>query len=106
ADLRKEGPALDLPIALALLLAQAALPADCLEDSLVIGELALSGELRPVRGALSFALLAREAGMRRILLPEGNYFEAELVKGIEHVPLSSLVQTAAYLRGRVKPQPP
>src|SRR5690554_1583982 len=65
ADLRKEGPGLDLPIALALLVAQSALPPDCLADALVVGELGLNGELRPVRGALNFALLARKAGLRR-----------------------------------------
>lgn len=103
ADLRKEGPALDLPIALSLLQAQSALPVGCLRDALVIGELALNGELRPVRGALSFAILARQAGLGRILAPETNHAELALLEGIEHVPLRSLVEAVAYLRGSFRP---
>lgn len=102
ADLRKEGPALDLPIALALLQAQSVLPPDCLLGSIVIGELALNGELRPVRGALSCALLARQAGFKRLLLPWHNYLEVEMVGGIEIVPVASLREAAAWLQGRLE----
>src|SRR5690625_1320979 len=100
ADLRKEGPALDLPIALALLLAQTVLPPDSLDGSLVIGELGLSGELRSVRGALSCALLARQAGFSRLLLPLHNYFEVRMISDVELVPLPSLAEATRWLQGR------
>jgi len=110
ADLRKEGPALDLPIALALLQAQSVLPPACLADSLVIGELGLNGELRPVRGALSCALLARASGLRRLLLPAENFHEAALADGLEVVAFHSLKHATAWLQGRADPaaveQPP
>ncbi len=103
ADLRKEGPALDLPIALALLLAQSVLPPDCLRGSLVIGELALSGELRPVRGALSCALLAKQAGFSRLLLPLHNYAEVRVLSDLEIIPLGTLSDAVAWLQGRFTP---
>lgn len=106
ADLRKEGPSLDLAIALALLLAQTSLPPDCLRSGLVVGELALSGELRPVRGALGAALLARQRGLQRLLLPRSNFPEVSMISGIELVPLASLAEAVDYLRGRFVPKAP
>jgi len=107
ADVRKEGPGLDLAIALALLLAQQALPPDCLNGSLVLGELALSGRLRPVRGAFNCVLSARAAGLTRVLLPDANSREAALAgSGIELVPLEDLRQAAAFLRGTFRPARP
>jgi magnesium chelatase family protein len=69
ADLRKEGPGFDLAIAVGVLLASGQVPADSLEGCAVWGELSLSGELRPVRGALAAAVGTRESGRRRILVP-------------------------------------
>jgi magnesium chelatase family protein len=99
ADIRKEGPAFDLPIALALLRAQAALPPDCLAATIVIGELTLGGELQPVRGAVSFGLLAAQQGFRRIIAPPGNAAEVALVHGLEVITPANLAQTVAFLRG-------
>jgi magnesium chelatase family protein len=82
ADLRKTGTPFDLPIALAILIAQGTLPADAGADRLVAGELSLGGDLRPVHGALSFALLARDLGCHELILPEANATEAALVGGV------------------------
>jgi magnesium chelatase family protein len=82
ADLRKAGPAFDLPIALALLVASAQLPQERLERVWCAGELGLDGRLRPVRGVLALALAARRAGARALLVPAANAGEAALVEGL------------------------
>ncbi|MGB7386895.1 MAG: magnesium chelatase domain-containing protein, partial [Pseudomonas neustonica] len=82
ADLPKEGGRFDLAIALGLLAASGQIPADRLTDCECIGELALSGELRPVQGVLPVALACRDAG-RTLILPRANAAEAALVKGVE-----------------------
>ena len=80
ADLRKEGPAFDLPIALAVLAASGQLDPAALAGVWCAGELGLDGQLRPVRGALAIALAARRAGARALLLPAANAAEAALVE--------------------------
>ena len=85
ADLRKEGPAFDLPIALAVLAASGQLDPSQLEGIWCAGELGLGGELRPVRGAVALALAAQRHGARALLLPRANQEEAALV---EHLPLA------------------
>lgn len=79
ADVRKEGPMFDLPIALAVLLAQGVIPQSALDRTLVAGELALDGSLRPVRGAINLALYAAQAGVTRLLLPPASAPEAAAV---------------------------
>ena len=98
ADLPKEGGRFDLAIALGLLCASGQLPADVLADCECLGELALSGELRPVQGVLPAALACRENG-RRLLLPAANAAEAALVEGIQTVAAGSLAELCAHLRG-------
>ena len=83
ADIRKDGSALDLPIALGILVASGQLPGRALEPLAVLGEVGLEGDLRPVRGALSMALAARAAGCAGLLLPEANIGEAAVVEGLE-----------------------
>jgi magnesium chelatase family protein len=83
ADRRKDGAAFDLPIALAILAADQAIDPAPLKDLLVLGELGLAGDLRPIRGALSAAILARELGLRGVLLPTSSAAEAAEVDGIE-----------------------
>jgi magnesium chelatase family protein len=83
ADLRKPGSALDLPIALAVLLANETFPAPSLDGILVLGELGLDGAVRPVRGVLAAATLARSRGMRGVLVPESCAAEAQLVEDID-----------------------
>ncbi len=91
ADRRKDGAAFDLPIALAVLIGEGALPAEPLDGLLLLGELGLDGSLRPVRGALAASLLARHLGMRGVVLPRASAAEAAEVEDVE-------VFTADHLR--------
>lgn len=99
ADLRKEGALLDLPIALSLLCAVGAIPADAIGGHLIAGELSLDGTLKPVRGVLSQGILAREMGLAGILVPEPNRPEAALVPGIRVLAAASLREASSLLRG-------
>ena len=83
ADMRKEGTAFDLAIAAALLTSSGQLPPDTFRDMLVIGELSLSGELRPVPGVLPMVEEARRHGLGRVLLSPGNAREASLIGGMD-----------------------
>ena len=105
AHVRKAGPSFDLAIAVGLLAASGQVPSDCLEEYALAGELSLSGELRPVRGALNAALGARRGGYRRVLVPEANAPEAALVEGIEVSAIPSLAHLADLLHGRWAPEP-
>ena len=109
ADLKKEGPSYDLPIAAAFLLASRQLPSSkILEQSIFLGELSLEGKLRPIKGALVSALMAREKGFKNIFLPKENAQEAALVKEINVFGLSSLQQLVNHLLGTtlLSPAPP
>src|SRR3954447_936833 len=99
ADIRKDGSALDLPIALGLLVASGQLPEDALGATMVAGEIGLEGDLRPVRGVLSMALAARSAGSARLLVPLSNLPEAGVVQGLEVRGAGSLAQVCNFLRG-------
>lgn len=101
ADLPKRGAAFDLPIALAILAASGQLPAAAVTQRLVAGELALDGTVRPVRGALSLALLASQLGVVELLVPAANAAEAALVPGVHVIGVPSLAQACAHLRGTV-----
>jgi magnesium chelatase family protein len=90
ADIRKEGPAYDLPIAMGVLAATEQIPPEALQDALFIGELSLDGTLRHIRGALSLAYLAKEQGFTRIFLPECDAAEAALMDGIDVIPVPTL----------------
>jgi len=91
ADLPKEGPAYDLPIALGLLVANGQLTAN-LKKSLFFGELSLDGSLRHTNGALPMALLAKKQGFKNLFLPKINSREASIVKGINIYPVQSLIE--------------
>ncbi|MFM2080812.1 MAG: hypothetical protein RLZZ219_1494 [Cyanobacteriota bacterium] len=97
ADLRKEGPAFDLPIALAVLAASGQLDPAALTGVWCAGELGLDGRLRPVRGALALALAARRAGARALLLPAANGPEAALVEELPIWPAADLRQALSWL---------
>ncbi len=105
AHVRKAGPSFDLAIAVGLLAASEQVPLEELEHSALAGELSLSGELRPVRGALNAALGARRAGYRRLLVPEQNAPEAALVEGIEVTAIPRLARLPDLLQGRWAPEP-
>jgi magnesium chelatase family protein len=105
ADVRKEGPVYDLPIALGVLVMSGFVPADAVRDSLVIGELSLDGGIRHVRGVLPMAAIARERGFKRFFAPEVDAAEAALIPGLDIIPVPSLAALHAHLTGR-KPIPP
>jgi magnesium chelatase family protein len=118
ADLRKAGPSFDLPIALAILVASNGVrrpdadaagarrfPAPDLGRYLVVGELSLTGDVRPVRGALAIARCARRLGARGVWVPRQNAAEAALASDVEVWPVDSLADGAAWLAGEA-PRPP
>ena len=97
ADVRKEGPAYDLPIALGVLIATGQLASDCVADSLVVGELSLDGVVRHVRGVLPMAATGREQGFRRIYVPRGDAREAVLIPDLEVIPVATLQELVDHL---------
>ncbi len=105
ASVRKEGPAYDLPIALGVLIYTGMLPPEAAEGMLVVGELSLDGAVRHARGVLPMAATARQAGFKRIVVPEADAVEAALIPDLEVFPVSSLSQLYNHLTGR-KPIPP
>lgn len=102
ADVRKEGSAFDLPIAVGVLIAAGAIEGESVRDTLILGELALDGSLRPIHGGLSIAVEAAAKGFKRILLPKQNAREAALVDSIEVYPVETLKQTIMFLNGNEK----
>jgi magnesium chelatase family protein len=104
AALRKDGTHLDLALALGVLGAGDRLPRGAAERWVAVGELTLTGGLRPVPGVLAASLAARSAG-KGILCPVGNAGEAALVGGVRVVPLSSLADAVGFLRGAWEPGP-
>ena len=101
ADMKKEGSALDLAIAVAILQGKKVVPPDAdLTDKMFIGELSFSGALRPVRGVLSMAICARDHGIKELFVPLKNALEASVVEGIEVFPVLSLAELIAHLAGR------
>lgn len=107
ADLRKEGPVFDLPIALGLLAASGQVPPEALHGVLMAGELALDGSLRPVPGVVNLALKASELGAG-VLVPLGNAEEAALIEGVRVIGAGTLLDALRHLRGEtpIAPTPP
>ncbi len=109
ADIRKDGTAFDLPMALGVLVARGWLPqrgpVGEIDDFLVVGELGLDGEIRPIRGVLPLAVLARDTGRRGVIVPSENAPEAAVVTDIEVYGVSHLTELVGFLRGthEVKP---
>jgi magnesium chelatase family protein len=101
ADVKKAGPAFDLPIALGVLLGEGAIQSDCEKDFVIVGELALDGRVRPVNGVLSMAMAAAEKGFKKMIVPIENVREAAVVNRLEVFGSGSLAQTAAFLSGRL-----
>ncbi|HEY3323954.1 MAG TPA: YifB family Mg chelatase-like AAA ATPase [Planctomycetota bacterium] len=99
ADSRKEGPMYDLPIALGVLAASEQMQMERLGDYLFVGELALDGRLRPVKGALLFALLAKDLKRRGLFVSPDNAPEAAVAEGVDVLAPQSLPQAAAFLNG-------
>ena len=99
ADVRKEGTFLDLPIAIGVLIATENIALQNLEDTIFIGELSLDGKVNRVNGILPICIEAMKQGIKKVILPSKNAKEASTVKGIEIIPVESLTQTIAYLKG-------
>jgi len=98
ADIKKEGPLYDLPIAIGLLEAAGQIPKSD-SSELFLGELSLNGELRHIKGVLPAMLMARKKGIKRVYLPKVNAFEAGLVSGVEIIPVDALEQLLLHLKG-------
>ncbi|MGB6067280.1 MAG: magnesium chelatase domain-containing protein, partial [Desulfomonilaceae bacterium] len=105
ADLKKEGSGFDLPIALGILAALNLLPSEKLKDYIVVGELALDGRIKAVRGALSLGLAARDLGFKGLILPDVNAREAAVVEGIEVLGVPNLLTATGFLMDRVVVEP-
>ncbi|OGE64620.1 magnesium chelatase, partial [Candidatus Daviesbacteria bacterium RIFCSPLOWO2_02_FULL_36_8] len=108
ADLPKEGPSYDLPIALGLLIASGQIPENKvveLNESLVVGELSLDGVLRRTHGILPLVILAKEKGLKRIIIPKDNGHEASVVSGIDIFAIDSLKDLIKYLLGQLIIEP-
>jgi magnesium chelatase family protein len=100
ADLKKAGPAYDLPIALGVLLSSNQLQAD-VKNSMFIGELSLDGTLRHTNGVLPLVALAHDEGIPNVIVPEVDSQEAALIDGVNVIPITSLAQLIQYLRGDI-----
>jgi len=101
ADVKKAGPAFDLPIALGMLIGQNALDSSILRETIIVGELALDGRVRPVNGVLSMAMSAAAEGFSRMIVPLDNAREAAVVQDMEVFGVGSLAQTAGFLSGQL-----
>ncbi len=102
ADVKKEGPSFDLPIAIGLLAASEQIETDQLENFVMVGELALNGAVRQVKGVLSLGLRARAEGKIGLLVPAENAAEAAVVAGLRVIPVQNLREAASFLEGEIK----
>lgn len=104
-DIRKEGPSLDLPIAIALLAASGQVPLSSLEDTLFLGEMGLDGQLRPIDGAVNVAILCHESGRKRLIVPVQSAAEAAVTPDVEVYGLRTLTEVVELLNGSLSFRP-
>ena len=102
ADVKKEGPSFDLPIALGILAASEQIETDQLDNFVAVGELALTGGVRPVKGVLPIALRAKAEGKTGLLVPAANAAEAAVVAGLQVIPIDNLREATGFLEGQLK----
>lgn len=100
ADLRKEGSAYDLPIALAILAATGQISGDRISNYMILGELSLDGGLRPIKGALPIAIQARKEEYKGIIIPEQNAREAAIVNQLEVIGINNLSEAVDFINGK------
>jgi magnesium chelatase family protein len=105
ADLKKDAGGLDLPIAIGLLIGSAQAAVDRPGNFAVVGELALTGETRPIKGALAMAMVAAAEGRDGLLVPTSNAAEAAVVEGVSVYPISSLAEAIGFLSGQHEIEP-
>src|SRR6516164_3262849 len=99
ADVKKEGSAFDLPMAIGILGGFGLLAKPDVSDYLMVGELSLDGKLRPVKGVLSIAMLARDRKIPHLLVPPGNAREAAVVEGVSVYPVGTLTEVVEFING-------
>ncbi len=100
ADRKKEGPSFELPIAIGILAASDQLRIEDIQDYAIVGELALNGKVRPIKGILAMALRCRDEGLKGIILPSENAAEAAIVEGIKVIPVNTLVAAVGFLTNK------
>lgn len=105
ADLKKEGSSFDLPIAIGIIAAEGVIDMGSINGYLFAGELSLDGRIKPIRGALSMAILAKEMGLNGLILPKENAPEAAVVDGINVYGLESLPEVMGFLTDNVSKIP-
>jgi magnesium chelatase family protein len=105
ADIRKEGSSYDLPIALGILSADGQLLADKLEEYIIMGELALDGQVRPIKGVLPIAIEARRQGFKGLILPKENESEAAIVNNIDIMGVNNLQEAIDFFEGKLDLKP-
>lgn len=105
ADIKKEGSAYDLPLALGILAGHESIPAERLAGYMIMGELSLDGAVQPIRGALPMAIKARQMGFEGLIVPEANVSEAAVVNNLKVYGVSTLNQVVDFLNGRVDIEP-
>jgi len=102
ADLKKAGPAYDLPIAVGILLSSEQVQAD-VSQTIILGELSLDGGLRHTSGILPMVAVAHQEGLSNVIVPDSDAGEASLIEGTKIIPISSLSQLVSYFRGEIPP---
>ena len=105
ADIKKEGSAYDLTIAMGILAAEGSIPAEKVAEYVIMGELSLDGTLLPIRGALSIAIEAKKRGFKGFILPKKNAGEAAIVAGIDIIPVENINEAVAFLEGTIVIEP-
>ncbi|HTI97455.1 MAG TPA: YifB family Mg chelatase-like AAA ATPase [Dongiaceae bacterium] len=105
ADVKKEGPSFDLPIALGMIAASEQMETDQFDNFVIVGELALTGAVRPCKGVLPIALRAQADGKVGVLVPAENAAEAAVVAGLQVIPIQNLREAAQFLEGEIKIAP-
>jgi len=105
ADVKKEGPSFDLPIAIGMLAASEQIETDQLENYVMVGELALAGSVRSVKGVLPIALRAKAEGRKGVLVPAENSAEAAVVEGLHVIPVRNLREATSFLEGETDISP-
>src|SRR5947209_1052204 len=105
ADVKKEGPSFDLPIAVGMVAASEQMETSQLDHFVMVGELALTGAVRPIKGVLPIALSAREQGKRGIFVPPDNAAEAAVVSGLQVIPIQNLREAVGFLEGELQIAP-
>ena len=102
ADLKKAGPRYDLPIAMGIIALMQQVSIESFEETIVIGELALNGRIRPINGILASVEFAKAQGFKKILLPKENAEEASLIPGITIMPADHLIDAVKLLNNEIK----